>query len=91
MAFIFVKDEKNQFNKENKGKNYWRPVMVFYAKTTAWVIFPLILALLLNKWLIIGTEGKSSLFFALLMAGFGITCFGIYKEIKKYKKDLDKK
>ncbi len=23
------------------------------------------------------------------MAGFGVTCFGIYKEIKKYKRGLD--
>ena len=59
--------------------------MFFYAKTTSWVIFPLVLALIAGQF----TENQT-LFFVLLMIGFGITCFGIYKEIKQYKKDLEK-
>jgi hypothetical protein len=87
-----MEENKDNLTKENKAeseKHYWRPVMVFYAKSTAWVIFPLILALLVNRYFSNG-ESNQSLMLAFLMAGFGLTCFGIYKEIKKYKKTLDK-
>ncbi|MFZ2072285.1 MAG: hypothetical protein WA101_02190 [Minisyncoccia bacterium] len=77
-------------DKSNKDNSWWKPVMFFYIKTTSWIIFPLVLGLLLGKYLRQNT-GSQFLFFALMMAGFGITCFGIYREIKQYKKDLDKK
>jgi len=101
MAFIFLvfmrimeednqninKEKNNQFQNE---KGYWRPVMLFYAKTTSWVIFPLILAVLGGKY--VGKTFESqSLFFIFVALGFLITCFGIYREIKKYKKNLEEK
>ena len=62
----------------------WTPVIIFYAKTTSWVVFPLVVGLIAGQF----TESQT-LFFVFLMIGFGITCSGIYKEIKQYKKDLD--
>ena len=67
----------------------WTPVIVFYVKTTSWIIFPLIFGLLAGKY-VGSSTGSQTLFFAFIMIGFGITCFGIYKEIKEYKKSLDK-
>ena len=58
-------------------------MIVFYVKTTAWVVLPLVIGLIAGKF----TESQT-LFFVFLMIGFGITCFGIYKEIKQYKKNL---
>jgi hypothetical protein len=63
----------------------WQPVIVFYVKTTSWIVFPLIVGLISGKYI-----KNQVLFFFLLMICFGITCFGIYKEIKQYKKDLDR-
>ncbi|MEI8174484.1 MAG: hypothetical protein WCG28_00865 [bacterium] len=63
----------------------WKPVIFFYTKTTAWVVIPLILGLIANNFI-----KSQNLFFGIIMAGFGITCFGIYREIKEYKKSLDK-
>ena len=77
-----MEEEKKNLN---SNKHYWRPVLVFYAKTTAWIVLPLILAV------IAGRNMNSKLSFVLVMIGFGISCFGIYREIKEYKKDLDKK
>jgi len=77
-----VEEEKKNLNKD---KHYWRPVMIFYAKTTAWIILPLILAMFA------GRNINPKLSFVFVMIGFGISCFGIYREIKQYKKDLDKK
>ncbi len=63
----------------------WRPVIFFYVKTTSWIVFPAILAMVVKGYL----QGVKLL---LLMAvAFGITCLGIYKEIKDYKISLDKK
>ncbi|MEK7128147.1 MAG: hypothetical protein AAB933_01110 [Patescibacteria group bacterium] len=63
--------------------NAWlKPVMIFYGKTTSWIVFPLILAILLGKY------AEESLFPIFIIAGFGASCFGIYREIKKYKKTL---
>jgi hypothetical protein len=65
----------------------WTPVIVFYVKTTSWIIFPLVIGGLLGRYVGQST-GSQSLFFVLIMLSFGITCFGIYREIKKYKKTL---
>ena len=85
-----MEEEKENFNKQPSEKMDWRPIIFFYVKTTSWIIFPLLLGLLLGKY-VRNTYGSQTLFLACLMIGFGITCFGIYREIKKYKKDLDKK
>jgi len=78
---------KNNFNKDN---SWWKPVLLFYAKTSSWIVFPLVLGVLAGNY--VGQSvGSQTLFFAFIMMGFGITCFGIYREIKKYKKDLEKK
>ncbi len=68
--------------------NAWlKPVMIFYGKTTSWIVFPLVFGLLLGKYV---GQSNQFLFLVFFFVGFGITCFGIYREIKKYKKDLEK-
>lgn len=79
--------DKNKDNL-NKDKSWWKPVMIFYVKTTSWIIFPLVLAFLIGNYFSKTPEGQT-LFLVCVMAGFGISCFGIYREIKQYKKDLD--
>lgn len=65
----------------------WTPVIVFYVKTTSWIIFPLIVGLFLGRYL--GQfAGSESVFFILMILSFGVSCFGIYREIKKYKETL---
>ncbi len=85
-----MEEEKENLNKPMQEKMNWKPFIIFYVKTTSWIIFPLLLGLLLAKY-IRNTYGSQTLFLACLMLGFGITCFGIYREIKNYKKDLDGK
>jgi len=77
---------KNNFN---EGNSWWKPVMIFYIKTTSWITLPLIFGLFLGRY--IGKfTGSQVLFFIILFFSFLITCFGIYREIKKYKNDLEK-
>lgn len=62
----------------------WGPVISFYIKTTSWIIIPLIFAIFLSKYF------SDTKLFLLVIVAFGITCFGIYKEIKDYKRNLNK-
>ncbi len=75
-----------EVEKKEKIKNeaWYRPVMFFYVKTTSWIIFPLIIGLIAGRF----TENQI-LFFVCLILAFGITCAGIYREIKDYKKSLN--
>lgn len=86
-------NKQNLNNKDNaphQGEASWyKPIMLFYAKTTSWIIFPLILGLILGKY-VSGSTGSQTLFFVVLFFGFLIACYGIYREIKQYQKDLDK-
>lgn len=63
----------------------WQPVMFFYVKTTAWVVLPLVIGLIAGNF-----TKSQTWFFIFLMLGFGITCFGIYREVKQYKNQLEK-
>jgi hypothetical protein len=84
-AFIFMEQDSSNFNKNGV---WWKPIMIFYVKITSWIAIPLILAILVGNY--IGKSiGNQTLFFIFIMIGFGISCFGIYREIKKYKKNLD--
>ena len=81
-----MEENKSNWKKDNP---WFKSVMIFYVKTTSWIIFPLVLASFLAKY-VSKTTGSQVLFFIIVIAGFGITCFGIYREIKGYKKGLDK-
>ncbi|MBU0612025.1 hypothetical protein KKA39_01260 [Patescibacteria group bacterium] len=67
-------------------KNHWKKqVLYFYVKTTGWILIPVILAVVLHKYALNGEK-----LFVILGLSFIITIFGIWLEIKKYKKDLEK-
>ena len=94
LLFLLIKmEENNNLNKENiegykDGKDWWKPVMFFYVKTTSWIIIPLLLGALAGGY-VSKSVGSQVLFFIFLMFGFLITCSGIYREIKQYKKTLE--
>ena len=71
-----------------KGTNWWKPVFIFYVKTTSWIVFPLFLGVLIGGY--VGSSMKNQIMFCLfILFGFFVTCFGIYREIKTYKKSLN--
>ena len=86
-------EENNNLDKENTGgykdgKDWWKPVMFFYVKTTSWIVLPLVFGVIAGGY--VGRSvGSQLVFFLFLMSGFAITCYGIYREIKEYKKILN--
>ena len=94
-----MEENKDNLNKEyvpvepidlpsQNGVNWWKPVLLFYVKTTSWIVFPLLIGVL-GAIYVGKSTGSQVLFFVFMMLGFGVTCFGIYREIKNYKKILD--
>lgn len=80
-------EDKGENLKENKKKsNYevFRPVLIFYAKTTSWIILPLVAGLIVKKYF------TPQLSLVIMLVAFLITCYGIYREIKQYKQELAK-
>jgi hypothetical protein len=60
MTFVLFLMENNK-NNTNEDKYWWKPIMFFYAKTLSWIIFPLLLAMFVNKY--ISKTGGQGLFF----------------------------
>ena len=69
---------------KDKNKFDWKPVAFFYVKTTSWIVLPLIFGLLAGQF-----TRSQTWFLIFLMIGFATSCFGIYREIKEYKKEID--
>lgn len=67
-----------------KEDNWYRPALFFYAKVTGWIVVPLVLAVVVNRY-----TGSQFLFFILLAIAFIFTIYGIYREIKVYKKEIE--
>ena len=66
--------------------NDWKKsVLYFYARTTGWIVIPAILDILLHKYALSGGQ-----IFIILGLSFAVTLFGLWHEIKKYQKDLEK-
>ncbi len=80
-------NKKNEVSSHNET-SWWKPVMIFYVKTTSWIIFPLLIGVLGGQY-VSKSVGSQVIFFVFVILGFLITCLGIYREIKNYKKSLD--
>lgn len=86
-----VEQQKQENTESNFSQNnqWWKPAMFFYAKVTSWIILPLAIALFLGKYAR-ESLGSQVWFFIAVILGFLITCFGIYREIKTYQKEVNK-
>lgn len=81
--------EDNIDNKNiNKDKKWYMPAFYFYGKVTSWILVPLFVAFFGGKY-VKNTTGSQILFFIFVFVAFCITCFGIYREIKIYKKNVE--
>lgn len=73
-----------------KNKNEWlRPVLFFYGKVTGYICGSALLSIFLGKFL--GNYFQNDFWIITCIGlGFLVSIYGIYREIKTYKNDLEK-
>ena len=75
---------------ENNKKSYWHDSLIVFGRMSGWVTGPIIVGLILGKWLD-GRFGTTPfLFITSITLSFFCSIFGIVKEAKRYMKAIDK-
>jgi F0F1-type ATP synthase assembly protein I len=74
-----------------EAKPYFRDALIAFGRMSGWIAGPVILALILGKWLdrVYGTEPY--LFIAIIGLGFFLSVFGILRETKRYIRSVEEK
>ena len=79
-------------NKENSnsGSPWWKPAAEMFSEVSMWIVLPIVLALVLGKALDSHYGTKPTIFLSLAGFGFFITCFGMFRVVKNYIKNIEK-
>jgi F0F1-type ATP synthase assembly protein I len=73
-------------NQENKN-NWWQPALATFARLSSWIIAPVIIGLIIGRWLDQKYNTEPWLFLATTGFAFFVSMYGLIKEtIKQYKK-----
>lgn len=76
-------NEENNLNKPS-----WAVGVQLFSEISGWIVGPIVIALILGKWL----DGKFGtepwIFIALAAFGFLITIYGIVKIVKNYQRKI---
>ena len=71
-------------------KNEWvKPVELAF-RMSAWLVGPIIFALLVGNWLDEKYHSQPKMFLIATGVAFAITCFGLVREVKEYFKKIEK-
>ncbi len=74
------------------GKNdiWWKTGVQIFSDISTWIIVPVILALIIGKYLDNKYNTKPWIFFILIILSFLLSAYGIVKTVKKYKIKLER-
>jgi len=71
-----------------KNKPWWKPAVEIFGRVSAWVVVPIVAALILGKWLDAEYGTRPWAFLSLSIVGFIISTFGIVYTISEYMKQI---
>jgi F0F1-type ATP synthase assembly protein I len=77
-------------NDKKNDNLWWQPAMMIFANISGWIIGPIILALIIGKYLDKKYNSEPWFFLGLTAIAFFISIFGILKILMKYIKDMEK-
>jgi F0F1-type ATP synthase assembly protein I len=75
--------EENKNNLKNKGI-WWKPAFEIFSEISTWIAVPIILAVILGKYLDERYNTKPWLLIGCTVVAFLISSYGIVKAVKKY-------
>lgn len=75
-------------NKQNSTGPWWKPAIELFAQVSTWVVVPIVLALVFGKMLDAHFGTRPWIFLAFAGIGFAFTCFGMFRVIKNYMKNI---
>ena len=81
-------EEKN--NSKEKTKTDWRQAIQIFSEISTWVIVPIVVALVLGKYLDSRYETEPWIFLSLTGFSFVVSIGGIAKILAKYIKEIEK-
>ncbi len=77
-------------NNKDLEKPWWRDGMIIFVKVSSYIAVPIILASFLGKFLDKKYNTGNLLFYILIALAFLTTIYMIWKEMKIYKKKIEK-
>ena len=71
-------------------KNYWVEPLQMFFRLSAWIVFPVLLGVLLGKWLDKKYDSSPRWFLIVIGLSFIISMIGLVKDTLKEYKNIDK-
>ena len=75
---------------KKEDKLWWKPAIVIFGNISTWIVGPIILALIVGKYLDKRYNSDPWFFLGLTGIAFFVSMFGIIRILMKYIKDMEK-
>ena len=72
-----------------KNTVWWKPALEIASLVSAWIVGPIVLALLVGKWLDENFHTAPIIFLSLTIMAFLVSSFGIVRAIRKYIREIE--
>ncbi len=72
------------------NKPWWEPAVEIFTQVSGWIAAPVVISLVLGKYLDSKWGTEPLIFLSLTGAAFLISCYGITKVVRKYMKEMEK-
>ena len=82
--------EKNGKGTSVTGGAWWQGSVLAFGEISTWIVVPVVLALVVGKWLDAKYGTAPWLFIILAVFGFLITLFGIWRSVKRFAEKVKK-
>ncbi|HEY4503224.1 MAG TPA: AtpZ/AtpI family protein [Candidatus Paceibacterota bacterium] len=81
-------DKNNNLPLQEEDKVKWKQAIEIFSQVSTWIVGPIIVALILGKYLDGRFDTKPWIFLGLTSFAFIISAFGIIREVSKYMKKI---
>lgn len=80
----------NELKQNNSKAPWWQPGLLLFAKLSGWIIGPVLLGIILGKWLDRKFHTEPWLFLATVGLAFIISMFGIVRDSMREMKRIER-